>query len=341
MTDVNEKPGRIIGGDGEAIRRAYDAWRRQAVDREVAASQDTPAYAEHRTTLGGYVSVSGPGTYLRRQQQRLVFEPSEQSGWWFDREDLPASLRIRVAANNVWNTTRSIVLCSGSPHNYMRMVEHIVALRVGMGLDNVTVRLRSGDPPLFDRGSLDLVEAVEDAGIVPQNGPAPVVRVKEPVTIGGPHGSFLTLLPPAGGSRGLFVDCAVDFRSAIGKQRIRFPVNRDTFRHGAAARTNAPFPLVLYCKTIGLLFADTRNLGYTWRNILVAGRWRYLNRPRLIHNGKSLEAVWHRAALDLLAGIALIDRGRLAGSVISYKAGHALDVQMVATLYRQDLLETM
>ena len=47
--------------------------------------------------------------------------------------------------------------------------------------------------------------------------------------------------------------------------------------------------------------------------ILVAGPRHYFNPPRLIHNGKSLEAVWHRAALDLLAASKLSPRSLIAG----------------------------
>jgi UDP-3-O-acyl-N-acetylglucosamine deacetylase len=97
--------------------------------------------------------------------------------------------------------------------------------------------------------------------------------------------------------------------------------------------------MMLYCKTAGKLFADTRNLGYTLDNILVAGPRRYVNKSLLVHNGKSLEAVWHRAVLDLLAAVALIDHGRLAGHLISYKAGHAVDCDMIRLLYQRDLLE--
>ena len=164
------------------------------------------------------------------------------------------------------------------------------------------------------------------------------LTVKEPVTVGGRGGSFLTFLPAEPGSRGLTLDCALDFRSAIGKQRIRFPVNRETFRLASCARTNTSLLTVLYFRTFGQIFADTRNLGYTLRNILVAGRWRYINKPRLVHNGKALEPAWHRAALDLLAALALIDRGRFVGTVISYKAGHALDVRMIRELYHREML---
>ena len=197
----------------------------------------------------------------------------------------------------------------------------------------------SGDPPLFDRGSMDLVEAVERAGIVEQKNKAVYVAVKMPVTIAARNGSFLTFLPPENKSRELFIDCAISFKSAIGKQRLRFKVDKETFRHGAPARTNTTLGMMIYCMTIGKIFADVRNLGYTAKNILFAGPRRYFNKPGLFHNGKSLEAAWHRAALDLLAAVALIDRGRFAGKIISYKSGHTLDVQMIQELYKRELLE--
>ena len=332
--------GRVLSGPEDEVRRAYEKWARQRVDLELAP-EPGDACCPFSTTLGGTASVTGPGTFFGRAQRTLRFEPTERKGWSFARQDLLDSLPIQVSVNNVWTTVRNIVLRSGSPHNYVRMVEHIVALKAGMGLDNVLIRLDSGDPPLFDRSSMDLVEAVEKAGVVAQGDRAAYLTVKEPVTVGTPGGSFLTFLPAEGGSRELVVDCAVDFRSAIGKQRIRFPVTPGIFRRGASARTNTSLGMMLYCKTVGKIFADVRNLGYTTRNILVAGRWRYFNRPGLLHEGHSLEAVWHRATLDLLAAIALIDRGRLAGKVISYKAGHALDVQMIRELYQRDLLEPM
>jgi len=334
------KCGRVLKGSEERILRAFEKWSQQAVDQEMTGD-DSCESGGLQTTIGKPFSVTGPGTFFGRTESTLTFLPSREPGWWIDRSNLADCLPIQVSVNNIWTTVRNIVLRSGSPHNYMRMVEHIIALKAGMGLDNVMIKADSGDPPLFDRSSMDLVEGVESAGIVTQNRPAVFVTVKETVTVGGDNGSFLTFLPAEGGSRKLSVDCAVDFKSAIGRQRIRFDVNRQTFLHGALARTNTTLLMMLYCKTVGKIFADVRNLGYTTKNILVAGRFWYLNKPGLVHNGKSLEAAWHRATLDLLAAVALIDRGRLAGRIISYKAGHALDVNMIQELYRRDLLEEM
>lgn len=331
--------GLVLLGDENVIRDGYSRLDRQPVDQEFP-STDGMALPEKETQLTRDVSVTGPGTFFKLASRTLTFRPTTERGWWLRRTDLPDAMPIRVTVMNVWTTARNIVLCSGSPHNYVRMVEHIVALRC-MGLDNVVIDLESGDPPLFDRSSMDLVEAVDRGGMVARAERASYVTVREPVSVAAPNGGFLTFHPAESGDRNLYVDCAVHFPSAIGKQRIRFMNTPASFRYGAQARTNTTFLMMFYCKTFGKLFADTRNLGYTPRNILIAGRRRYFNKPGMLHNGKSLEAVWHRAVLDLLAAVALIDKGRLAGRIVSYKAGHALDVQMVRELYDRDMLVSL
>lgn len=160
------------------------------------------------------------------------------------------------------------------------------------------------------------------------------------VTVGSGD-NFLTFIPAAPGDLSLTMDCAIDFPTAIGKQRIKFRLDRERFLHGAAARTNTSFIKMLYCRTIGKIFADIRHLGYTMDNILVASRWGYVNEAKLVHEGKSLEAAWHRATLDLLAAIALIEDGRFCGQVVSYRAGHALDCHMIRLLYKHHLLKKM
>ncbi len=332
--------GRILTGCERTIRAAQERLQAQAVDQSDVCTGDT-GYSLRRTTLGQARSVTGPGTFYRRAQRTLCFRPSEQPGWWIERTDQQEQLGVAVSARNIWTSQRNIVLRSGSPHNYLRMVEHIVALRLGMGLDDVVVATDAGDPPLFERGSMDLVEAIEAAGIVERDEPARLVTVREPVTIGGDRGDFITLLPAAPGDRRLRLDCAVDFPSVIGKQRIQFDLTPRTFRYGAEARTNASLAQMILCRTVGVCLADMRNLGYNQQNILIHGRKSYFNEPKLLHNGKALEPVWHRATLDLLAALALIDTGRLVGTAISYRAGHTLDCRLVTLLYRHGLLETV
>lgn len=336
----NYDVGRLLSGVNDEVRLAAETMAEQEIDQTLLCDGD-PGYSNHLTTLGGSACATGPGTFLGKTQRTLQFEPTDLPGWWIDRSDLDEQLNVRVSCRNIWTSARNIVLRSGNPHNYLRMVEHIVALRIGLGIDNVLIRTESGDPPLFNRSSIDLVEAMERVGIVELDQPAAYVTVKEPVTIGGTRGDFVTVLPAAKGDRRLRVDCAIDFDSAIGRQRILFDVTPENFRYGALARTNATLGQMAYVKTLGQLFADTRNLGYSTHNILIHGPRRYFNEPKLQHQGKPLEAVWHRATLDLLAAVALIDIGRFAGTIVSYRAGHTLDCRLMTLLYRHDLLEFM
>lgn len=328
---------RLVRGSQASLDAARARFHAQAVDdvRLAAASGWSP----RRTTLAGTCAVEGVGTFRGREKRTITFAPSARPGWWIRRTDQPEQLDTLVDIANLWTSARNLVLRSGSPHNYLRMVEHIVALKAGLGLDDVVLETNSGDPPLFDDSSVPLVEAVERAGVVETDEAATYVTVKEPLAFGGTRGDFLLFLPDDG-SRRLRLDVAISWKTVIGDQRIVFDVTPETFRYGAWARTNATHRQYQFAKTFGLLFADTRNLGYNTDNILIHGRRRWYGKPRFPLGGtdKFLEPVWHRAALDLLAALALTGPDRFVGAVVSYRSGHTQDCDAVRALYRNDLL---
>ncbi len=334
--------GRLLSGPAAALDLGVRAWKTHPVDWDMLDEARPVDAGRAQTTIDHPVTVQGRGTFFGKSLRTLTLCPTDMEGWWFERTDLPDSLPVRCTIRNVWttgNVVSNIVLRSGSPHNYIRMAEHMIALRMGMGVDNLLIKLDSGDPPLFDHGSTELVEALKSAGTRRVNRPASFVTVRERVTVCNGRGGFLTLGPADPAKPLLAVDAAVDFKTAIGKQRIRFAVDPAKFAYGATARTNTSALKMLWCKTVGMLFADIRNLGYSFDNLLIAGRLGYWNKALLPHDGKSLEAAWHRATLDLLAAIALIEEGLFLGEIISYKSGHGLDVEMVQRLYQEALLK--
>jgi UDP-3-O-acyl-N-acetylglucosamine deacetylase len=317
----------------DAARARFDATRPDDV-----RLAEKSGWAMRRTTLAGEESVAGVGTFRGRERRTITFAPSERPGWWIRRTDQPEQLDTAVDIANLWTSARNLVLRSGSPHNYLRMVEHIIALKGGLGLDDVVIKTNSGDPPLFDESSTPLVEAVRRAGIVETSSEATYVTVQAPLAFSGRHGSFLLFIPDDG-SRRLRLDVAISWNTIIGDQRVVFDVTPETFAYGAFARTNATHRQYLLAKTVGLLFADTRNLGYDKDNILIHGR-RWYGTPRFPVEGteKFLEPVWHRATLDLLAALSLTGPDRFVGTVVSYRAGHTDDCDAVRALYRNGLL---
>ena len=312
---------RLIRGSQSALAAALARFSAQPVDEVRLAPEGWRGWPAKRTTLATKASVVGVGTFRGKERRTVTFAPSTRPGWWIRRTDQPEQLDTSVDIANLWTSARNLVLRSGSPHNYLRMVEHIVALRAGLCLDNVVLETNSGDPPLFDDSSRPMVDAVRDAGIVETDYDATYVTVKEPLAFAGTRG-----------------------RTVIGDQRIVFDVTPETFAYGAYARTNATHRQYQFAWAFGWLFADTRNLGYNKNNILIHGRKRWYGEPRFPlekpdGTKKFLEPVWHRATLDLLAALTLTGPDRFVGTVVSYRAGHTQDCDAVRALYRNDLLK--
>ncbi len=328
--------GRIVFGSAASIDAAYSAFRDQPIDETRLAEGE--AFPARRRTIASEAPIAGIGTFCGRAKQTLTFAPSEKPGWWIRRMDQPEQLDTAVDISNLWTSAQNLVLRSGSPHNYLRMVEHIIALKCGLGVDDVLLKVNSGDPPLFDQSSLPLVKAMEHAKIVERETDAAYVTVKEPVAFGGGRGDFLLFLPAEKGERKLRIDCAISWNTIIGDERILFDVTPETFRYASLARTNATRKQYVLAKTVGKLFASTRNWGYNERNILIHGKRKFYTKPRFPVQGKFLEPVWHRATLDLMAAIALVGNRRFCGTVVSYRAGHTLDCNAIRALVRNDLL---
>ena len=330
--------GRIVFGSAASIAAAYERFRVQPIDEVRLAANRASPFPVCRQTLAEEAQVAGVGTFCGKSRQILTFAPSERPGWWIRRLDQPEQLDTAVDIANLWTSAQNLVLRSGSPHNYLRMVEHIIALKCGLGVDNVLVKVNSGDPPLFDQSSVPLVRAMEGAKIVGTSQEATYVTVREPVAFGGGRGDFLLFLPAERGERNLRIDCAISWNTVIGDQRVLFDVTPETFAYAALARTNATHRQFLLAKTVGKLFAATRNWGYNERNILIHGPKKFYTEPRFKVGDKFLEPVWHRATLDLMAAIALVGTHRFCGTVVSFRAGHTLDCDAIRALFRNDLL---
>jgi UDP-3-O-acyl-N-acetylglucosamine deacetylase len=340
---MDKKFGKILYGETSLLKDSFDEFNQIPIDLDLCMASCSDFIYKYQQIIEKSVEVSAPGTFNRKKIQTVRFEPTDREGWWFKREDLSGSLPVQVSWKNARTTVaggvRNIVLDGVEP-NYVRLIEHIIALKVGLDIDNLMIRVDSDDPPLFESGSLDLIKALELAGRKKINRTCRFYTVKETVSAQWDNGSFI-IISPLGKKKipVLNLDCGVNYNNIMGKQRIKYTVSLENFKIGAQARTDASLKHAILCKTIGKILPATRNLGYNRKNVLVAGQSRYYTKPKLLHNGKSLESVWHRATLDLLAAIALICKGRFFGNIVSYKAGHAQDVELIKLLYKSNMFK--
>jgi UDP-3-O-acyl-N-acetylglucosamine deacetylase len=335
--------GKIIVGSKEELKKSYKEFSNIPIDLEIQHEDILDYSHKYMKTIAEPIEESALGTFDQRELRTIKFEPTAKKGWWFNRVDLEGQPPIQISHKNAYALLESgvnnIVLKGKNNINYMRLIEHIIALKLGTDIDNLMISVDSNDPPLFEKGSIELLEALEEAERVETLNECKYYTVKKPVSAIWPNGSFLIVTPPEDDIYALKIDSAVNFKNCIGQQRIKFPLNEDNFKVGAEARTNAYIKHALLCKTIGKLSSKTRNLGYNSKNVILFGKKKYFNAPGLMYNGKSLEVIWHRAVLDLLAAFALIDEGRFVGHIISYKAGHREDIEFIKKLYTNDLLK--
>ena len=340
---MDKKFGKILHGQVSLLDSYCKDFNTIPVDLDLCENKHPDYIYRYQQTVDTYVEACAPGTFNYKKIQTVRFEPTDREGWWFKRDDIAGSLPVQVSSKNARTTVaggvRNIVL-DGIEPSYVRLIEHIIALKTGLDIDNLMICVGSDDPPLFESGSLDLIEALDFAGRKKTPYLNRFYTVKETVSAQWDNGSFLIISPlEKGDPPVLNLDCCVNYNNVMGKQRIKYTVSLENFKIGAQARTDASIKHAVLCKTIGKIFPSTRNLGYNSKNVLVAGKSRYYTKPKLMHNGKSLESVWHRATLDLLAAVALISEGRFLGSIISYKAGHAQDVELVKLLYKNNMFK--
>ncbi len=340
MSNFDANSFHLLNGDRMSLQRALASMAAQAVDLQLTSPPE-PEPPICATTIAHSAKVSGLATYSCGQRRTLRFLPTEHPGWHFKRTDLTGAPEIPALLSSVSESNRAIVLQASSSENRIRMSEHIVCHRLGLGIDNLLIETDSEDPPLFDSGSVEIAEALRRADIADVTScPLEHHTVAAPVAYVNPkRGSLLAWLPAKADDSRLHLDVAIDFPTAIGRQRLQLDLTPTNFEPGTHARTNCAAAEWRLAHLLGWLMPRYRNLGYTRENILIAGKTRYLNEPRLcLDNGKSLEAVWHRTCMDLVAALSLLPHGRIAGTILSYKAGHAMDVAFLTAILKHNLL---
>ena len=341
---MDNELGQTFIGNKEILENLYDEFNKIPVDLDLSLDNCSDYIYKNQYTIKKPTEASAPGTFNCKKTQTIRFKPTDKEGWWFKREDIQGSSPVQVTTKNASTTNaggvRNIIL-NGVEPNYVRLIEHIIALKPGLTIDNLMICVKSDDPPLFESGSIDLIKALDSAGKKETMFPCKFYTVKETISAQWSNNNSFLIISPLKDVNNptLNLDCCVNYDNAMGKQRLKYTVSLNNFLTGATARTDASLKHAILCKTIGKLLPSTRNLGYNKKNVLVAGKTKYYTEPKLFHNGKTLESVWHRATLDLLAAVALISEGRFMGNITSYKAGHAQDVELIKMLYKKDMLK--
>jgi UDP-3-O-acyl N-acetylglucosamine deacetylase len=272
----------------------------------------------NQRTLAAAASVSGVG-FVTGARVVARFAPAPPgSGILFRRVDLPGSPETPEHVSTVTSTQRRTTL--GPPETGVTLVEHVLAALAGLRIDNCVVELDGPEPPGLDGSAHGFVKALQSAGAVAQAASRPIYAVADALVVRSP-GATLALHPTA--KPELRASYRLDYGpgAPIPPQTHTARVCPASFgRDLARCRTflTQPEALALRAQGVG------RHLGPA--DLLVFGpRGPIENRTRFAD-----EPARHKI-LDLLGDLALCGFD-LAGHLVAYRSGHALNVELARQL---------
>ena len=278
----------------------------------------------HQRTLATAATVRGVG-FVTGTPARVRFCPADAgTGLVFVRTDLPGRPETPASPGTVTGTARRTTL--GSAERGVTLVEHALAALAGLRIDNCRIELDAAEPPGLDGSAAGFVDALADAGVELQSARRPIYAVSEPVLVTA-GGATVGLHPPDGrGDTRLTASYILDYgpQAAIPRQNTTTGISPDTFaRELASCRT------FLLETEVAALRKQGVGRHLTPADLLVFGP----NGP--IQNAVRFadEPARHKV-LDLIGDLALCGFD-LAGHLVAYRSGHALNVALAGELVRR------
>ena len=267
-------------------------------------------------TLAARASVSGIGLHSGLPVTVTLCPAPANHGLVFLRKDLGT----RMAAH--WRQAVESPLCTtlvDSAGEKIATIEHLLSALSALGVDNLLVELDGPEVPALDGSSERYVALIDDVGLEEQAAPRRAIEILEEVVVSEPGRS--ASLEPAPRFELAF---DIDFPDpAIGRQRWQGAITEDLYRDEIArARTFGMLAEVEAMRRHGL------GRGGSLENAVVVDSGKILNPGGLRYAD---EFVRHKV-LDAIGDLALAG-GPIIGRFVGEKAGHALTLRLLKTLF--------
>jgi len=279
------------------------------------------SHRRQRTICRPSASVTGVG-FISGADVTMRFCPAPaDTGVVFVRTDLKGTPQIRADVDLVSGTNRRTTLGTGP--KAVTLVEHVLSALAGMRVDNCRVELDGGEPPGLDGSACGFVEAILDAGIMPQEARKSVWTVEEPIQLRD-GGATLALHPDHG--EDLKVSYLLDFGagSPIDRQ-----MHTQVINPGEYATEIAPCRTFLLETEADALRQSGIGSRTTVKNLLVFGSRGPIDNSLRFAN----EPARHKI-LDIVGDLALCGLD-VRGHIVAYRSGHPLNTLFARKLSDQ------
>jgi len=297
-----------------------------------------------QNTLNCSISFEGKGVHTGKIAKMEIHPAPVDTGYTFQRVDLPEKPSCKANVKYVENTTRGTSLKKGTC--VVKTVEHLLAALRGCDIDNVLIQLNNEEVPILDGSSHYFVESILEAGIKEQEKEKNVYKLQDPIFFISSNGKVrYEALPEDSFSIETLIEYDLDH---FPSQRVVMNSLSDFIDHFASARTFAFLSEIrpLLEKNLirggdlqnALVFVDTKlnEEDYTFLrqvfnqydiDILSNG---ILNNVKLRFED---EPVRHKT-LDILGDLALVGVPFTA-KIFAKRPGHANNIQLAKLIQKQ------
>jgi UDP-3-O-[3-hydroxymyristoyl] N-acetylglucosamine deacetylase len=265
-------------------------------------------------TISKPVEVVGIGLH-KGEPIKLRLEPLDvDAGIVFYREDLAMSIPLSPAA--VIDTKMATVI--GNEKGFISTIEHFLSAVYAYGIDNLRVVVNENEMPAMDGSAISFCLLFDEAGIVEQDAPKKVIRVKKTVEVKDGE-KFVRLTPHHSAE----FDFHVKFdHPVIGEQSHSFAFSTENFINEIArARTFG------FAKDIQYLQSQNLALGASLQNAIGLDDHKVLNPEGLRFDN---EFARHKI-LDAM-GDMMVSGHNILGKYESFAGSHNLNYQLTSKL---------
>lgn len=279
----------------------------------------------YQTTIKKAVELVGIGLH-KGSPVRLRLEPLESnSGIIFYRSDVDVS--IPLIPSNVVDTKMATVI--GKDGYVISTIEHMLSAVYAYGIDNLRVIVDADEIPVMDGSSASFCMLLDEAGIVEQDLPKKVMRIKKEVIV--QDGEKYVKLSP---SPDLKYDFTIKFpHPVINTQDYVLHFTKEGYKEEISrARTFGFLHEVQYLRSKGLA------LGGSLENAVVLDDKKVLNPEGLRYSD---EFVRHKI-LDAIGDMSLIGMnfiGNYEAMAGSHDLNHKLTLELLKEPENYEIIE--
>lgn len=302
---------------------------------------------ENQRTLKKSYNFEGKGLHTGKHV-KMSFHPAPiNTGVVFLRTDISDDAYIKASIEYVTHTQRGTTLEKGNIK--ISTLEHVLSTFVGLGIDNVLVKVDQSEVPIVDGSAQPFVEAIMKDGLLDQDAERLYYKIEKEINVKDEESGAELVISPADS---FSIDLIADYNSKIlGIQKVHYDDATDFVTEIAPCRT------FVFFNELEFLFQNNLIKGGDLENAIVIVEkpvpQDYLDKLAKLFNVDRVERVsegyldniklrfpdecGRHKLLDVLGDFGLLGH-RIKGKILANKTGHRLNTTAAKIILEQAVL---